>query len=108
MLFNMTTSKNNIYACRVTVISSTHHQVAGRLHIELSRVAGLMPDHSADDLSSESSADSRHESFMEEEADGNSVAVGSTIVCRVRTAGYIECIKHTWVAWKHFARRAEI
>ena len=58
-------------------------QVAGRLHIELCRVAGTLPERIPDDLSSESSGDnSRPNSFIEMD-DETGVAIGSTIVCRV-------------------------
>lgn len=57
-------------------------QVAGRLHIEISRLSGTLPDHLGDDVSSESSGDSRPSSYIDMEED-TGVAIGSNIVCRV-------------------------
>ena len=58
-------------------------QVAGRLHIELCRVAVSLPDKQSDlDLSSES-LDRSYEIINDEET---GIAIGSTIVCRVSAA----------------------
>ena len=56
--------------------------MAGRLHIELSRVAGTLPDRNSDEVSSEASMDSSRTSLGEMD-DESGAPVGAGIVCRV-------------------------
>ena len=66
-------------------------QVAGRLHVELSRVSGTLPDRNLDDTGSEGSTDSKQNSFVDIERD-DGVAIGSTIVCQVNIGIHCVCV----------------
>ena len=69
-------------------------QVAGRLHIELARVSGSLPERPPDEISSESSGESGHRNSFVELEEETGVTVGSTIVCKVRHN--CQCHVGTW------------
>ena len=62
--------------------------MSGRLHIELCRVAGSLPEKASDEGSSESSGDSGSRNGFTVEEDSGNIAVGNTIVCQVRALVY--------------------
>jgi hypothetical protein len=61
------------------------------LHVELSRVAGTLPDRMSDETSSDGSGDSRRNSFIDVEKD-DGVTLGSSIVCRVSKIYQENCL----------------